>query len=149
MLLNAIKHQNYRNSNVRSGINAVLSECPQEILNIIKYPSDFGKPFERKTDKQTQLIDDRTMTVKDPTMSLEDRLHTNTDTNTDLILTKPNAKPRQGFDKSKTLNPKVYAKAVKADAALKVKETEARDRSGGSGKEFARLAAEKLKRKGK
>lgn len=61
ILQNAIKHQNYKNSNIHAGMIRVANTVNSEILQHVKWPKDFGeKPPIGTT--QTSLLDDPTMT---------------------------------------------------------------------------------------
>jgi hypothetical protein len=55
ILVNGIKHQNYKNSKIKTGIEIALQDVPPEILQYINWPKDFGNPKPTRS-AQTQLI---------------------------------------------------------------------------------------------
>lgn len=61
ILRNGVKHQNYKNMNLRTGILREAETVPSHILQHIKWPKDFGNP-KPEGSKQTNLLDDSSMT---------------------------------------------------------------------------------------
>lgn len=61
VLRNGIKHQNYKNSNINTGIIREAETVPKHLLQHVKWPKDFGSP-KPEGSKQTNLLDDSYMT---------------------------------------------------------------------------------------
>jgi hypothetical protein len=96
VLVNAIKHQNYRNSKISEAIRRELCAAPSQLLMLCRIPADADIDLSCDiTDKKmshTRVIDDTSHLIETYTLP-----------NTDLIKTKPipNADVQQGSTQAK------------------------------------------------
>jgi|SRR5665213_855516 len=133
ILRNGIKNQAYKSPKIKTGIEIALSTVPPHILQHVDWPKDFGSP-KPEGSKQTQLLD--TLSIPHDTVSHSIRSNI-IKYNSNTIADKP-----QG------LNKKTYAKAVRADEDLAIKESHARTRPAeGSGYSSARKVIDDIKAK--
>jgi hypothetical protein len=162
VLRKGIKNQNYHNSKVKTGIDAVLMQCPPEALDYIDFPQDFGAIPERK---QLQLVDNSNKPVDnlnnrgqdESYMTLGDQSHLiksnliKLNSNPDAAPPVDNSKPvgDDGLQESNKFDRKNYAKAVRADEALAEKERNARLRKPLHGKNTKSLSEVFRQRKAK
>lgn len=114
VLHNFVKHQRLNPSIVR-GIEKAVAELPIWLQETV-HKSIFLELLQGSEGTDSTQTGNRL-----PTASPQYNL-------TKPNITKPKQKPAAGFDKSKTMNKKVYASAVKADEALEQKEQRAYER---------------------
>ena len=129
MLVNAIRHQNYKNKFIAEGIRTELCKAPQNLLELVHIPEDMDH--------------DLTCDIQDSSGHLQDSRVI--ESNINLIKSNSKAdKSAGGFVKSKTLNKKTYAKAVAADNE---QEHRISNRGDGSGYSSLRETVDKIKQK--
>lgn len=58
ILVNGIKHQNYKNSKIRTGIELALENVPPEILQYVNWPKDYDNPKPAGNMQQSLIADD-------------------------------------------------------------------------------------------
>ena len=58
VLVNAIKHQNYRNAKISAGIQRELCQARSELLELLHFPSDFDAEFSCPIDKSSMTNED-------------------------------------------------------------------------------------------
>jgi hypothetical protein len=143
ILRNGIKNQNYRNVKIKTGILAALEDVPPEVLQRVSWPKDFGNPKPQGS-KQTQLIDDSSMTH-------DESLHLNETKTESKTKTETPAEAVGGFNKLNKAQKRNYALAVRADEALAIRAGESTERKGSlkSGYELAKERVEAIKHKSK
>lgn len=131
VLRNGIKNQNYKNEKIKANIVYVLGTVPNEILQHVVYPKDFGEK-KPEGNKQQKLLDDSSMTHH-------------------IIMNNNNNKYNHNATASQSpgLNKKTYRAAVRADEELSKKEqtTKTRKSDNGIGYKKALSMAEALKQK--
>ena len=55
ILVNGIKHQNYKNSKIKTGIEIALESVPPEILQYVNWPKDYDNPKPAGSTQQSLL----------------------------------------------------------------------------------------------
>lgn len=64
VLVNAIKHQNYRNAKISAGIQRELCIAKPELLELLRLPTDFDTDFSCPIDVSSRDMDDESHLIK-------------------------------------------------------------------------------------
>lgn len=86
VIANMIKHQNYKNSKIATGLQRELCNAPAELIELVKFPNDFNMDFSCPVDKKSMTHDDSSMTHDVPNTILPNTILSKP------TVTKPNAK---------------------------------------------------------